>query len=733
MAAGRRTGSLDAFRIGAALLVVAIHTSPLASFSDGADFFLCRVLGRLAVPFFLMASGYFSMGGFFERTACFSGTLWPFLKKMGGLYLLSMLLYLPVNVYAGQLQGLSLWGLFRAVALEGTFYHLWYFPGAMLGAAVVYALGRTGRRGLCLAAAAALYLLGLPGDSYYGFTGAIPALRAGYDALLGAIGYTRCGLFYAPLFLTLGALLRERKGTLRPGWAWGAFALALAAMSIEAFLLRAAHWQRHDSMYLLLPLASVCLFAALLATPGRERPALRQWALWVYILHPACILAVRGAARVLGLWDILVEQSLVHYLAVCTLSAVAAGVLTWALKRLRRQSAPRGRAWAEVDLDALAHNVAQLRSALPPAGKLMAVVKADAYGHGAVALGRALCRLGVQSFCVATLDEAVALRRGGVTGEILILGWTDPRQAPLLRRWKLTQTVVDAKYASGLLAAGGRVRVQLKIDTGMHRLGLPWQDTAEICTLLRSRRLAVTGIFTHLATADGTQEEDATFVRVQLRRFDSLLAAIRAQGLEPPCPHAQSSYGLVNFPEAAYGAVRAGVALYGVDSSPESQAVRAAGLRPVMSIHARVAHVVTLPAGESLGYGRAFTAEAETRAAILTIGYADGLPRSLSGSGGYVLLHGRRAPYLGRVCMDMAAVDVTDIPGVLPGDEAVILGRSGTEEIPAAQLSGWARTISNELLSRLGGRMPRCYVHSAPEAATSFTRAEAVRPAALAK
>lgn len=350
----------------------------------------------------------------------------------------------------------------------------------------------------------------------------------------------------------------------------------------------------------------------------------------------------------------------------------------------------RSRAWIEIDRTALRHNVKVLQKRLPPGCALMPAVKANAYGHGAVAVARECREMGVNAFCVAALAEGIELRQQGIPGEILILGWTDPRQARLLHQYRLTQTVVDLTYARDLDRQGDPIGVHIKIDTGMHRLGIHWERREEMAQIFHCENLYVTGAFTHLC-GDSIAAE-------QGRRFYQAVGWLKEQGFAVPKAHLLASDGLLRHPELGGDYARVGMALYGIGSRE---------LRPVLSLKARVAQVREVPAGESAGYGLRFTAQHPSRIGVLTIGYGDGLPRSLSCGGGYVLLHGRKAPIAGMVCMDQTLVDVTDIPEASPGDTAVLIGKSGGEEIFAVALAAQAGTIPNEVLSRLGQRLTR--------------------------
>ena len=410
---------------------------------------------------------------------------------------------------------------------------------------------------------------------------------------------------------------------------------------------------------------------------------------------------MRGAAKLTGLEALLIQNSLAHFCAVAALTLCAALVLD-ALRPLR--PAPGGRAWKELDLDALRHNARTLRSALSPGCTLMAVVKADGYGHGAVPVARCLRRDGVRAFGVACLAEGIALRKAGVLGTILILGYTPPREVPLLRRWHLTQTVADEAHGRALAAQGGLVRVHLALDTGMHRLGLPAGDRSAIARMYRLKNLRIDGVFSHLCVSDSLKKEDMDATLEQLTLFYDTLDWMRTQNLSPGRVHIQASYGVLNLPPQPCAWARAGIALYGVYSSL-SPVQRRLDLKPVLSLRARVASVRTLRPGERAGYGLAFQARQETRLAVVTIGYADGLPRQLPQQGGRVLIRGTFCPMAGRMCMDQLLVDVTALPDVQAGDVVTLIGRDGAQELRAEELAARCGTITNELLSRLGRRL----------------------------
>lgn len=684
----RRFAALDDFRLLAAALVVCIHTSPLTSFLPLGDFWLTRVLARVAVPFFFMVSGYFLAQKGWK-------TMGGFLKKIVLIYFGTVVLYLPLNWYNGGMP-LARWP--RALLVDGTFYHLWYFPAVILGVLVARQLWRLGLP-WGLAIAGLLYLVGLGGDSYYGLVAQVPALKGLYEGIFVLCSYTRNGLFFAPLFLLLGAagVRFKRRTTAGLG-----FLLSLGLMTAEGLWLHHLEVQRHDSMYLMLPVCMVFLFSLLLGeNRGRNRQG-AQVSLLVYVLHPWCIVVLRAGAKLLGLEQLLIENSLGHFAGVLVLSFLGAWVLSLLLPGHRN---PRARAWREIDLEALVHNAWQIREALAPECDLMAVVKAEAYGHGAIPVARQLRKEGVKAFGVASLEEGIALRRHGVLGEVLVLGYTAPDQARQLRRWHLTQAVVDAAHGEALAAQGVTLKVHLALDTGMHRLGIPARDHEAIRRMYRLPRLKITGTFSHLCVSDSPAPGDKEYTRRQLELFYQALDWMRGHGCPPGETHIQASYGIWNLPPQPCTWARPGIALYGVGSD-DTPTRRQLDLHPVLSLKARVASVRELEPGQGAGYGLVFRPDTPRVLATVTIGYADGLPRSLPQHGGRVLIHGKRCSMVGRVCMDQLLVDVTEVSGVVPGDLVTLIGRDGRQQIRAEEVAAQCGTITNELLSRLGSRLP---------------------------
>ena len=376
------------------------------------------------------------------------------------------------------------------------------------------------------------------------------------------------------------------------------------------------------------------------------------------------------------------------------------------------------RAWISIDKENLLHNVKELRRLSGAGCALMPAVKANAYGHGDVLVCRILQDAGIRDYCVASVDEGIRLRQAGISGQILILGYTHPDGFAELMHYRLTQTAVDIDCAGRLSVYAGKVNcgrtagnrdtiaVHVGVDTGMHRLGIPYDRTDLIEKVWGLPDLRVTGLFSHLCVSDGLTDAEEKYTREQIQRFDQAADYLHKKSIRGFKCHIQGSYGLLNYPEYSYDLSRPGIALYGCLSSADDRVRAAVSLKPVLSLKARAASIKELPAGESAGYGLTYTADSTRRIAIVSVGYADGIPRSLSNCG-TALVRGQKVPIIGRICMDQLTLDVTDVPGILPGDEVVLIGSSGECRLTAEDMAGKAGTITNEILSRLGGRLRR--------------------------
>jgi alanine racemase len=361
-----------------------------------------------------------------------------------------------------------------------------------------------------------------------------------------------------------------------------------------------------------------------------------------------------------------------------------------------------------IDLGALAQNLAEVRR-LAPHSDVLAVVKANAYGHGAVEVTRALQRLGVHRFGVATLDEGIALRQAGIHDALLVMGATVPEQFADLVAHQLTPVLFRADMAhtfAGQVPPGAKLYpVHVKMETGMGRLGIsPEELPALVGSSPFQTALHLEGLMTHLADADN---EDEGHTQAQLARFGQSLEILRQRGFVLPLAHAANSAAIVKYPASHYSLVRPGIMLYGYHTL--DQGASTCDVRPILTWKTTVAHLHNIQPGKSVSYNRTFVASRPSRIAVLPVGYADGYNRLLSNRG-MVLIGGRRAPVVGRVCMDMTMIDVTDVPGVHIGHEAILIGQQGQECITAVDLASWQQTIPYEILCAIGHRVPRLHI-----------------------
>lgn len=366
---------------------------------------------------------------------------------------------------------------------------------------------------------------------------------------------------------------------------------------------------------------------------------------------------------------------------------------------------------ADIDLDAFAFNLESIKNNLKEDTKIITVLKADGYGHGALPLAReAVKDPRVWGVAVATVEEAEELRQGGIRKPLLILGYTYEENYEQIAREEFRPAVFKLSMAWKLSQAAVKnntvVNVHIKIDTGMSRIGYRDLETAvpEIMEISRLPGIRIEGLFTHFARADEKKTDPAY---VQFRKFQEFQKALEAQGLEIPICHCSNSAGIIRMPEANLNAVRAGVILYGLYPSEDVEK-EPVPLKPVMELKSHIAYIKTVEAGVQISYGGTFTTQRETRVATIPVGYADGYARGLSNKGS-VLIRGKRAPILGRVCMDQFMVDVTDIPQAQELDEVVLLGRSGDEQITMEELGELSGRFNYEFACCISKRVPRIY------------------------
>lgn len=371
------------------------------------------------------------------------------------------------------------------------------------------------------------------------------------------------------------------------------------------------------------------------------------------------------------------------------------------------------RSWTEIDLKQIEHNFLVYKKHLRKNVNIMAVIKADAYGHGDVMIARTLSKMGVNLFAVSNIDEAVGLRNSGITGEILILGYTSPKYAKTLSFLDLTQTIVSEEYAEELAKSKYEVKCQIAIDTGMNRIGISAIPLDDAETIIRniSRKLIVNGIFTHLCVADSNALSDKQYTMLQLTRFKDIVD--RIYDLNLPYIHCYNSAGglyyLENseFNDKIGNIVRLGIMLYGLKADRSMPIPQ--GIKPAMTWKSVISMVKNVPIGQSIGYGRTFTTRRDSRIATVTTGYADGYSRQLSNKG-FVILAGKKAPIVGRICMDQTLIDVTDIPEAKMGERVILMGECDNLSYTADDMAEDLDTIGYEVICDITKRVQRFYL-----------------------
>ncbi|HVJ48033.1 alanine racemase [Desulfitobacterium sp.] len=362
--------------------------------------------------------------------------------------------------------------------------------------------------------------------------------------------------------------------------------------------------------------------------------------------------------------------------------------------------------WAEVDLSALKRNYERIKAYTQ--SEIMPIVKADAYGHGAIPVAKTLFEAGARRFGVAMLEEALEIKHAFPSVKVMTIGYMPVDFARTIVQEDIITGVYQYAQAEALseaaLAEGKKATIHLKIDTGMGRIGFRKDTYQEILRIAELPNLFIEGIYTHFVNSD---QLDLSFAREQLKEFLDLCTRLQTQGINIPIRHAANSAAILQFPEAHLDLVRPGIILYGLP--PSQQVGGNSGFEPVMTWKARIAHIKEIEAGETVSYGRTFRAAYPTRVATVPVGYADGLHRALSNRG-EMLVNGRRAAIIGRVCMDQTMLDITKIPGIEVGSLVTLLGSDGYERIDASEMARWLESINYEVVCDISKRVPRVYI-----------------------
>lgn len=375
------------------------------------------------------------------------------------------------------------------------------------------------------------------------------------------------------------------------------------------------------------------------------------------------------------------------------------------------------RTWAEIDLDALDYNIKSIKSKMKDGQKVMGIVKADCYGHGDGFISRKLQDAGFDWFGVSNIEEGMSLRNEGIEKPILVLGYTPVDCASIMADKKITQALIGMEYCRALQDAAAKAGVvvdgHIKLDTGMTRVGFQTDDEnfeeslKEIQEVSKMPNIHITGIFTHHAVADAYQGDNPQFTDMQFTRFTKMIEALQAAGVDVGLRHCANSATIISYPEKHLDMCRSGIITYGMLPSGECEG--RIDLKPLMTLKTSIGLVKHVKAGSQLSYGRTYTAETDLVIATVPIGYADGYNRNLSNKA-RMLVNGKFAPVVGRVCMDQCMIDVTDIPDVKMGDEVVVFGKQGDQCLPIEELADMLGTINYELTCVVTKRVPRVYL-----------------------
>ena len=498
----KKNQGIEQFRVLLAMMVVAIHCLPLHRLWPDGDILITLTLFRIAVPFFFMISGYYVFSDLATQNSYPARQrVWHFIKKQLQVYLIATLLFLPLAWYSGMLGlNMPLGTFIQTLLVNGILYHLWYFPAIITGSLLVMGLLVRFSFKQVFFMAIGLYVIGLGGDSWSGLAAQTP-LASFYSLIFQLLAGTRNGIFFAPLFLLLGVLARRFAQKSASPHRYSYLMISLICLLLESYLLHHFTTPKHDSMYIFLPFVLLFLF-----------PIIQQWqapmiwkqagrlSLWLYLLHPYTIAVTHFLSQKLPL----LQNNLINYFVVLGLTiGVVYGLFT--LQKLLpfpKKTPPHlQRAAKEFSAPALLHNLQEIKRVIPATTKVMAVVKADAYGCDAQLVARTLERVGVDFFAVATIEEAIELRRAGIKSRLLILGYTSAQRVKELNRYSLIQTIVSEAHGQALARSGLPIECHLAVDTGMHRLGVA-PDLETVRRLYALPCLKITGIFSHLGSSD---------------------------------------------------------------------------------------------------------------------------------------------------------------------------------------------------------------------------------------
>lgn len=694
----KRNKGIEYFRLVAAFMVVCIHTFPFKSINKDLDIYITLTLFRVAVPFFFVTTGYFILGKWsVEQTYPNYYKIKKFILKQCILYIGIVSIYLPLSFYSSVLnEKTTFFQFIRMIIFDGTLYHLWYFPAVILGVFLVALLLYISSTKITLIISITLYLVGLGGDSWFGILSHISIIEKFYQLFFAYFGYTRNGLFFAPLFLSLGAYLYRSRYEVSTNKIIKKMYLIIfcVLLLIESFLLHTFSVPKHDSMYFLLPIIVYLSFQLISEwDPKINVNQASEKSFLIYIFHPLFIVLVHFCAKFIRILD----NGFLNFSSVFLLSYLFALFILRMMKKRTVVKEGFPRAVKYVSVDNVKNNIVEIKKILHEGTSIMAVIKADAYGCDAVLYGKTLNKIGINFFAVATIDEAIYLRKNGIEGEILILGYTSPKRVKELKKYTLTQSIISEDHAKDLDAKKISIQCHLKIDTGMNRLGVK-PNIKAITTIYKLSFLNINGVYSHLGSSNSLESEAIQRTHKQISTYNNILKEMKNQEIDIGLTHLQSSYGLMNYPELHYDYVRLGIILYGLLNSSKDRKEQKIKLTPVLSVKASLISKKWVQKGEYIGYGIEKRLTEKCLVGVVSIGYADGIPRSLSESNFKLSYGSIDIIQIGAICMDMLMVDLTSIPEIEIESQITVISDFEC-------LADEAGTFSNELISRLSERL----------------------------
>ena len=366
------------------------------------------------------------------------------------------------------------------------------------------------------------------------------------------------------------------------------------------------------------------------------------------------------------------------------------------------------RSWIEINTKNLEYNINQIKQIIPKTTQIMAVVKANAYGHDSIIISKKLQEIGINDFAVATLPEAIKLRENNITGNILILGYTEPEELQKVIDNNIMQTIVDNDYAKSVLKANlqGKLKCHVKINTGMNRIGEFYDDFTALSEIYQNPALQIEGTFTHLCVSDSDKIEDINFTKEQINRFDKAIEFIKNQGLNPGKLHTQASYGTINYTNCKYDYVRMGILMYGINASYDCYNKYNVDFKPVMAVKSKVTSIKYINPEETVSYGRTFKADNKIKIASVGIGYADGVPRALSNIL-IVKVNNKKYHQIGRICMDQLMIEIDDENPISVGDEVILIDPNESKDLTLEEWAKLTNTITDEIVCKFTTRLKR--------------------------